>query len=433
VSIPREARLVAARAFLASPKFAAATTTAAVAVGILANAIERTIGLGGLLGMLIALVALVGASILARFNDLKWQGLPPISLMAFVVWAGLSVFWSQYQWATLGGVAYLLAFTALAVAVALTRDIIQIVRAFGDVFRFVLALSFAVEIIAGALIDSPIEFLAVQGNLAELGPLQGVMGSRNQFALIGLLALITFAIEFITKSVSRSQGLASLGGAVLALALSRSPVMGAVLVVVAAAAVALALIRKAKPEHRTVLQLVIVGLALVFALVAWITRGRIIEIFSANRDLTYRLELWNRVWDLSALHPIEGWGWIGAWQPTLQPFPIFSIPGERQPTSAFNAYLDVLFQLGVVGVVLFGVLVVLAFTRSWLLAGRHRTVVLAWPALTLLSLMISSLAESSLLGEYGWFTFVVCAVKASQQLSWRTALMPALQQEPLDE
>ncbi len=423
--------LAMARSALASPRLAAATTTAAIGLGVLASTIERTMGLAGLLGALVTLVLLVVASVIVRLRELEWQELPPISLLAFLACACASILWSQYQWATLGGIAYLLAFTALGVGIALTRDVIQIVRAFGDVFRFVIALSFAVEILSGAVLDVPFGFIGVEGNLAEFGPLQGVMGSRNQFALIGLLALITFAVEFATRSVNRTLSVGSLIGAVLALALSRSPVVGAVLVVIIAASIALALVRRAPPERRPLLQVAIVVLALALALVAWLTRGRIIEFFSANQDLAYRLQLWNRVWDLSAVHPIEGWGWIGAWQPTLPPFPSFAIPGEREPTSALNAYLDVLFQLGIVGVVVFGGLVVLAFTRSWLLAGRQRNLVLTWPALVLLTLIITSLGESSLLGEYGWLTFVVCAVNASRQLSWRSAFARPLEQEPL--
>jgi hypothetical protein len=38
------------------------------------------------------------------------------------------------------------------------------------------------------------------------------------------------------------------------------------------------------------------------------------------------------------------------------------------------------------------------------------------------ALILVSLAESSILFEFGWMTFVVCCVKASQELSWRTAL-----------
>ena len=113
---------------------------------------------------------------------------------------------------------------------------------------------------------------------------------------------------------------------------------------------------------------------------------------------------------------------MGYWRPDVLPFPIFTIAGEREPTSAVNAYLDVLFQLGFVGLAVFVGLVLLTFTRSWLLAGRRRSTVFAWPALVLLTLIVTSLAESSMLVEYGWLLFVVCTVKAAQELSWRRAL-----------
>ncbi len=120
-------------------------------------------------------------------------------------------------------------------------------------------------------------------------------------------------------------------------------------------------------------------------------------------------------------NPLEGWGWVGYWRPDVTPFPIFAISGEREPTSAVNAYLDVWFQLGIVGLALFVGLVLLTFTRSWLLAGRKRSTVFAWPALVLVALIITSLAESSMLVEYGWLMFVLCTVKAAQELSWRGA------------
>ena len=63
----------------------------------------------------------------------------------------------------------------------------------------------------------------------------------------------------------------------------------------------------------------------------------------------------------------------------------------------------------------------LTFVRSWLLASRQRSVVFAWPALILVVLLSTAFAESSILVEFGWLTFVVCCVKASRELSWRTA------------
>jgi hypothetical protein len=56
-------------------------------------------------------------------------------------------------------------------------------------------------------------------------------------------------------------------------------------------------------------------------------------------------------------------------------------------------------------------------------------VVFAWPALVLVVLLIGSLAESSIMIEFGWLTLVVCCAKASRELSWRTAFDEAAVQE----
>jgi len=410
-----------AHAVLESPRFANATTVAAIGVAVGAEFLVRLIGWAGLVGMITVLVLLMAGMAFVRRVEVRWLGLLPISLLLFVGWACLSIFWSPYRSATAGGLAYLVAFTALGIGIALVRDTIQIVRAFGDVFRGVLVVSIGIEIFAGLLIDSSIPFLDVQGDLDALGPIQGIMGSRNQLGLLALIAVITFGTELRTRSVSRGLGIGSivLGGA--AVLLSRSPVISAVFVVVCMAVVALYLLRHLSPERRTIWQLALLAAAVVLAIVAWIGRAPLIALFSANSELSYRLTLWRGILNLITQNPLEGWGWVGYWRPDIMPFPIFAISGEREPTSAVNAYLDVWFQLGVVGLAIFVGLVLLTFTRSWLLAGRKRSTVFAWPALVLVALIVTSLAESSMLVEYGWLMFVVCTVKAAQELSWRGA------------
>lgn len=407
--------------FLADSRFAAALTLTSVGTAVCAESVQRLIGWAGLIAIIAVLVIMSVSVLLANRAELNWQELLPVSLILFVGLAGLSVLWSQYRWATIGGVAYLGAFTVLGVSIALTRDTIQVVRAYGDVLRALLAVSIALEIVSGLLIDTPLLFLGVEGKLAEFGPIQGIMGSRNQFGLLALLALITFAIEFGTRSVSRQTAIASIVLASGSIILSRSPVILAVLVVVVAAAGALYLLRKLPPDRRRIWQLGVLALTIVLAILTWFFRERVIALFGANSDLTFRLRLWRRVLDLVALNPLEGWGWAGYWRPDQQPFPALSTPGARETDSALNGYLDIWFQLGLIGVVVFGVLVVLTFTRSWLLAGQRRSLVFAWPALALLALILTSLAESSMLVEYGWMTFVVCSVKAGRELSWRRA------------
>ena len=419
--------------FLGSARFINALTVCAIGTSVLATAVRHLIGLPGLVGVVVVLVLLAGMSLLARRDSLQWQSLLPISLLVFLGWAGISILWSQYQWATLWGLAYLFAFSLLGLYVALVRDTIQIVRAFGDVLRFVLVASLSVEIISGLLIDTPLRFLGVQGNLAELGPIQGLLDTRNQLALVALIALITFATELRTRSIGRWIGAGSLAVALLTLALSRSPVMGGIFVVAALATGALLAIRLVPAAQRTVWQLVLLGGVVITAAIAWSFRAGAITLFNAGGDLDYRLNLWQRIWDLVAVHPLEGWGWIGYWQTGIAPFTTFATSTGREPNSALNSFVDIWLQLGLVGTALFAGLVGLAFVRSWLLAGRRRSIVFAWPAIILVVLILSSLAESSTLVEYGWLTFVVCTVKAARELSWRRAFARSGDDTDVDE
>lgn len=407
--------------FLMSPRFATALTTVIVGVAVLAYAIRQTMGWAGLIGILGMLVMLAGASAFVRREELDWRSALPISLLIFLGWAILSLVWSNYHWATLGGLLYLGSFTALGLYIALMRDTIQIVRAFGDVLRTTLVASLVIELVVGLLLDTHVSLLGIQGDLGSLGPIQGFMGSRNQLGLVALVALITFGSEYRTRSVSRWVGIGSVVIAGVTIFLSRSPVIAAVLGVVVVAVGALYLLRRVRQDRRTFWQLAILAIAVVAGVVAWIGRAPIIQLFSANAELNYRLQTWQKVWELIAINPLQGWGWIGFWQSEIQPFQLFTVSRGQTPTSALNGYLDIWFQLGLVGIFLFAALALLTFARSWLLAGRQRSFVYAWPALVLVALLVTTLAESSILGEYGWLTFVVCCVKAAGELSWRKA------------
>jgi exopolysaccharide production protein ExoQ len=408
-------------AFLSSARFLTVLTTATIGAAALSFPIKQTIGWSGLFGILGALLVLWTAILVVKRGEVEWSGLLPISLMIFLGWAGASVFWSRYQWATLGSFSFLLTFAILGVSVALLRDTIQIVRSFGDVLRVVLVLSLVMEVFSGLLIDAPIRFLSIAGNLDVLGPIQGVLGSRNQLGIVAVLAIITFATELRTQSVSRGLGVTSVAVAVVSLLLSQSPVAIGASAILALATVALYALRRVAPERRRFWQMGLLGASVVVLVFGWLARSPIISALDATKELSYRLNLWRRIMDIQAAHPLEGWGWIGNWRLELVPFVGFqNLPGGA-PQSAANAFFDTWVQLGIVGLLAFVVLISLAFVRSWLLAVAKRSVVFAWPALILLALITTSLAESSILVEFGFLTLVVCTVKASRELSWRQA------------
>ncbi|MET4782139.1 O-antigen ligase family protein [Glaciihabitans sp. UYNi722] len=417
---PRHPAFTAVENFFGSPRFSAALTQTIIGAALGSLFLQQLIGWAGLLAILGTLVVLATLSFLARRDTVEWHGLLPISLLIFVGWAAISVFWSQYQWATFGSVVYFGTVTVLGIYVALIRDTIQIARAFGDVLRVALALSLVLEIFSGVLIDAPLRFLYIQGNLAQFGPIQGIFGTRNQLGVIALVAIVTFVTELRTRSIQRPIAIGSLVLAALMLALSRSPVAFGTFVVVALAAAALYGLRRVSAERKRFWQIGLLALTIAVGAAAWAARTPIINALSASAELKLRLQLWQPMRLLIPLHELEGWGWIGHWREDLPPFQF--IPDvAATPASGMNAYLDVWLQLGLVGLAAFVGLVALTFIRSWLLASRQRSFVYAWPALVLVVLLVTGFAESSMLVEFGWLTFVVCCVKASRELSWRKA------------
>jgi O-antigen ligase len=409
-------------AMAGSARLAHALATVGVALGAAAFFLQRTLGWAGFLAAVIVALALMLLSFLARQEEVRWRALLPVSLLVFLVWASVSLIWSSYKWATVGGLVYLFAFTLIGLFVAISRDTIQIVRAFGDVLRVVLALSLGIEIFSGILIDMPLPFLGVHGYLGTLGPISGIEESRDQLGLVAIIGAISFATEHRTRSVPRLTSVLSLVLAGLCIVLTQSPVIAFGTVVVGIAAAVIYLLRRVRAERRQLWQFIVLGLAVVAAVVLFVARGPVIALFNAGGTLDNRLDVWRQVIALASQNGLQGWGWAGPWRVSIFPFSAIAAASPRPVGSALNAFLDIWLQLGFIGVVIFTGMVGLAFSRSWLLAGARRSVIFAWPAAALVALIIVSLAESSILSDFGWMTFVICCTKASQELSWRNAL-----------
>jgi exopolysaccharide production protein ExoQ len=417
---PATTRWSATREFLGSPRFSAALATAIVGTAFFSFLLKNLIGYAGLIGILVALLILAVLSLVGQRDILEWRGFLPISLAAFLIWSVISVLFSQYQWLTLGGIVYQLAFAALGVYVALARDFIQIVRTVGDVLRAVLAVSLAAEIVVGLLLDTSFKYLDIQGNLSEGGPIQGIMGSRNDLGLVALLGLVTFGTEVLTRSIKRVIGIPSLVFAAIAIVLTQSPVNLGVLLILGVASLGLLALRRV-PEHTRRYWLIGLGAAAAIALViAFAARDRLLALIGATGVINYRLTLWNDMFPFIQQHSLEGWGWVGIWPTDLYPFG--AIDPSIDHLSALNAFFDVWFQLGIIGLLSFLLFAALAIIRAWILATQKRSRVFVWPALTLVALLVTSTAQSGVLIEWGWLVLVICSVKVAQHLRWRQPL-----------
>lgn len=407
---------------LGSVEMARAYTLAALAATFGSFAIERMTS-AVTLATIILILCLLGLAILVvRREELSLLRIAPSSLLAFLAWALISFFWTTDKSDTLLGWVLLLGFAILAITIGHIRDTLQTVRAIGDTLRALLALSLGVEILSGILIDVPIAFLDVEGNLAMGGPIQGLFGTRNMLGFVAVIALITFVIEWRTQSVVAPIAVPSIGLAAFLALLSASPTVLVLAVAVGVVTTALTIVRHTPARHRNLVQWMLAALVAIALSVAFALRHQIIAWLGAGSDFSTRADLWNLILDFAAARPIQGWGWFGPWQRGEYPFTYINFLLDDSHQTALNAYFDTLLQLGAAGLVLFLLLGGVALIRSWLVASVRRSVVYAWTPLVLVTLAVDSMFESFTLAGAGWFMLVLCALRAGQTRSWRESI-----------
>ncbi|MFN4000510.1 O-antigen ligase family protein [Microcella sp.] len=416
--------LATVRAVLGSARVTQALTEAIIGVALVTHAVRSLVGWPGAIAIIAVLVVLAAVSLASQPERTEWRGVLPLSLIALFSLLSVSIIWSQYTWATVGGIAYAFAFGFLGVYIALVRDLIQLVRAVGNALRVILTASFALEILSGVILDTPFAWIGISGDLALGGPVQGLAGTRNALAFLGALAVLSFWIEFRTRSVSRGLTAYSLALAGATIVLARSPVSLLVLLAVLLTGLALVVIRRQQPLARRATQSALLVAAVAFALIAWVFRGALVGVVDAAADVAVRTSVWGSVRALIDQQPVLGWGWVGPWPTEVYPFSSVRSSSGLQPDSALNAYGDIWLQLGLAGLIVLVTALGLAFVRAWLVASDRRSTVYVWPALTLVLLATTSMTESYLLFEGGLLLFVTSAFAAARNRSWRRRLDP---------
>jgi O-antigen ligase len=313
-----------------------------------------------------------------------------------------------------------------------TVSLQQLLRALGLALRFVIGLSLAFEVIVGAVVqravlplwvsyDEPIPraFYWSRGLLFEGGRIQGLPGNANLLAFAALLAVIVFALQLADRRVGAAAGWAWLGAAALTLALTRSSTVLVAGIAVAIVLLVLLAARRLGLRGRLLLYAVttVAGAALITLVITF--RGTLLGLVGRSADLTNRLDIWASVTGLIEQRPVAGWGWVSYWAPWVDPFDdLIIIKGVRY-LQAHNAWLDVLLQLGIVGLVIFTVLIITTGLRvlSWSVDAPRgdaestpTSTLLLLPALLFTVLVVHSLAESRLLIEVGLLLLVYLAV-----------------------
>lgn len=373
------------------------------------------------------IAAISGLMLFAVFvregHRVPWRALPPIA-SAYTVLCMLSVIWSHYPRETILAGLLMLATTASGVLLACGLSLRQLTDALSRALEATLVLSFLLELYVALVLQHPLipaymrdwtevppSYIWVEGNIFRGGPIQGIVGNRNPLAFIALLTLICVAVRWRDSRLRLPNFIVWSALSVLTLFLTGSATVIVAAVVSLVVMLFLWLLRHVPIALRTTVIVVAstLGVALVAVAIGW--HSQLTALLGRSSDMTGRWEIWMKVLALWEQHTFLGWGWIMYWVPWIPMFGTLVIRPDGTPTlSAHNAYIEALFQTGVVGAALIVVLVLTLTFRSFRLAVHYldsdASVLL--PALLMTAMVVQSMTESRLLSEGNWVT--VCAL-----------------------
>lgn len=398
-------------------------------------------------GIIATLLTVVAVALIIRERE-RWSfNRLPYPLLAFLILTVASIAWSFYPGASALGTLATWMTVAGAFAVALCFSWPEIVFLLSRALRIILGLSIVFELVVSLFVRHPVlplvpapgvdydnlekvpKLLYWSRNvLFEGDKIQGIVGNSSLLGFLALLGVIIFAAQLASRSVLRVPGIIWLALAALIVYLTRSATITVAIIVLVAVVVLALLVRRTTGSRDIRLVAggaLLVVAAAVAAVVAFPTQ--LLALLGKSPDLTNRLDIWDAVIALASERPAAGWGWVSYWVPWVAPFDSLAFNSGVRQLHAHNAWLDVWLQLGVIGLIVFGGLVLSTLVRSFSLATDRPmlapetpapfSVLSMVPLLILTALLVQSVAESRLLIEYGIFLLAIIAIRTKLEPS----------------
>ena len=145
-----------------------------------------------------------------------------------------------------------------------------------------------------------------------------------------------------------------------------------------------------------------------------------------KKDATFsgRIPLWTTVLTLSEGNRLLGYGFGGFW--ATNTYAVYSLISWNA-SKAHNGFIDLLLDLGWVGVIIYAFNTALVFFRSMKYVAREKTLESQWPLLVLSLILLYNMIESDLLvvNSFLWVAYVAITVSLQRVWSVSTATEPA--------
>lgn len=241
------------------------------------------------------------------------------------------------------------------------------------------------------------------------GDWQGAFPQKNTLARAMVLAISVF--YFARPWTARVVCWVGTVGALGLLVCSRS-LTGALVVCAIAATV---------PMYKIWRSRIQVGIPLVIAVVLTVGGSLLIlfyslsDVFEAlHRDstLTGRSELWNAVVMAITKRPFLGYGFGGFWKGWAGESATVWLTVQWKPLHSHNGFLDLMLELGLLGLVIFAVGYFVSLRRALALLKRMPGTVPVWLCTYLVFMLLANLTETAILGPNNiyWVLYTATAV-----------------------
>ncbi len=295
----------------------------------------------------------------------------------------------------------------IAVAVTSLFGLYLAGRYRGEELVQIIALSFAVLAFGSYFVCICVPSLGIHNDI-NAGAWKGLWYEKNQMAAMMVLGFIAAGASAYISPERRKIWIGLAVAIFVLVVLSRSKTS-----LLACLASAMAIPVLMALQRGGVLSVIFVWLAATGALIGgalfYIAPDLIFKMLGKDPTLTGRTEIWASLMRLSDKHPWLGYGYKAFWTPTSVPASVVRAETHWDVPSAHNGWLDLLIQLGWLGVILFGAVLAIGFFCALFRFASVKDGFFSVLILLLFSFLI--LSESFILSQNSliWALFV-CAL-----------------------
>lgn len=246
------------------------------------------------------------------------------------------------------------------------------------------------------------------------GMWRGVWYEKNQAGMMMFTGAVAALSLLVSGAPGRRLAIATLLLCTVVMLGSQSKTSLLCLIAGGGAVVGLHVLRKVGPAAGVALAwLGVVGASVVLGAITAF-KNEFYALLGKDPSLTGRTQIWDAIWRFVDLRPVQGWGYAAFWSPDSAQADWIRFQNDWPVPSAHHGWMEVLIQLGWVGVALLVlaalIAVVATVVRLPVLGVREGY----WGAGFLVTLGVVSLSESVLLLHHNLTWALAIVVLASR-------------------